>query len=147
MPNDIIRQFKKHKSSAVIIGGNFSANSITRRNNSNNTQGKNLENWAAEMGIFLVNDNLSATCRRPQGETVIDLTWATVSLLTWQLKETRTLQKNRPFTHGEENCKRSRLTILHDRHIIYVNSLRETRKDSVTAGVPHGSILSHYYGI
>ncbi|KAK6617853.1 hypothetical protein RUM43_014082 [Polyplax serrata] len=44
-------------------------------------RGKILENWTAEIGVFLVNSDLSATCRRPHGESTTDLTRASSGAL------------------------------------------------------------------
>ncbi|EFN76924.1 hypothetical protein EAI_07940, partial [Harpegnathos saltator] len=42
-------------------------------------RGRAMVDWAAGLGLLLINRGSTSTCVRPKGESVIDLTWASPS--------------------------------------------------------------------
>lgn len=71
---DNIRTLEKGKQ--VIIGGNFNAHSITWGSKYNTDKGIRLVKWAERNNLILKNTGDLPTCVRPQGVSVVDLTWA-----------------------------------------------------------------------
>lgn len=87
-PNDRLSDFekwleeitdclKKRPARPTIIAGDFNAKSEMWGARLTNTRGRTTERWAAQNGLVLVNVGSTSTCVRYQGESVIDLTWAT----------------------------------------------------------------------
>lgn len=61
----------------VIILGDFNARSRAWGNLMDNARGKVLQEWAASADLRLLNNGNVSTCVRWQGESVVDLSWAT----------------------------------------------------------------------
>ncbi|XP_070529991.1 uncharacterized protein [Cardiocondyla obscurior] len=61
----------------VVLAGDFNAWSTTWGSRQTNRRGRTLEEWAATRNLVLLNQGNVPTCVRPQGESIIDLTWAT----------------------------------------------------------------------
>lgn len=59
----------------VIIGGDFNAKSMAWGCNYTDRRGEILINWAAETDLRLQNIGDTPTCTRPQGTSVVDITW------------------------------------------------------------------------
>ncbi|XP_046753073.1 uncharacterized protein LOC124416192 [Diprion similis] len=84
----------------VLVGGDFNARSHTWDPSWSNRRGELLEEWVASCGMRLRNAGKTATCVRPQGSSVVDLTWSSVNLgpviYGWQvLKDQETLSDHR----------------------------------------------------
>lgn len=63
----------------TLIAGDFNSWSRTWGSRRSGARGKALEEWAAELDLVLLNKGSTATCVRTQGESIIDLTWASPS--------------------------------------------------------------------
>lgn len=72
------QQNKEH----TIIAGDFNAKSKLWGSKTTNTKGKILEEWTTERDMYLMNNAGTSTCLRWQGESVIDLFWATQRIAT-----------------------------------------------------------------
>ncbi|XP_046742523.1 uncharacterized protein LOC124409151 [Diprion similis] len=77
----------------VVVGGDFNGRSRMWDPSGVNQRGELLEGWAASCGLCLHNDGRTPTCVRPQGSSVVDLTWTTPSLVPmvqeWRVLEDR----------------------------------------------------------
>lgn len=75
----------------VIIAGDFNAKDSLWGSRINNNKGLLVTRWAAERDLRIINSGNAPTCVRPQGTSIIDLTWASPDLLPlikdWQVKE------------------------------------------------------------
>lgn len=63
----------------TLIAGDFNSWSQTWGSRRTGVRGRTLEEWAATLDLVLLNRGNTATCVRAQGESVIDLTWASPS--------------------------------------------------------------------
>lgn len=63
----------------TIIAGDFNSWSRTWGSKKTGARGRVLEEWAAELDLILLNKGTTATCVRTQGESIIDLTWVSLS--------------------------------------------------------------------
>lgn len=59
----------------LVIGGDFNAKSLLWSAACTNRRGELLERWSAVLDLHLVNVGGSPTCVRPQGNSIVDLTW------------------------------------------------------------------------
>ncbi|XP_011860051.1 PREDICTED: uncharacterized protein LOC105557412, partial [Vollenhovia emeryi] len=75
----------------VLVAGDFNAWHTSWGSRRDNERGRALNEWAATHGLVLVNEGRTSTCVRKQGESIVDLTWATPSaarLITgWRVEE------------------------------------------------------------
>jgi len=62
--------------SPVIIAGDFNAKSHLWGSPATDVKGHTLGDWAASLGLMCLNTGTESTCVRPQGESIIDITWA-----------------------------------------------------------------------
>ncbi|XP_070512918.1 uncharacterized protein [Cardiocondyla obscurior] len=74
--NSIEDSVRRHHPLPIIICGDFNSWSETWGSRKTGARGSMLEEWAASLDLALVNRGTTSTCIRPQGESVIDLTWA-----------------------------------------------------------------------
>lgn len=65
----------------TIICGDFNSKSQTWSARLTDYRGKRLDRWMSSKDFRLVNEGSSPTCVRPQGCSVIDLTWAAPNIL------------------------------------------------------------------
>ncbi|XP_011859358.1 PREDICTED: uncharacterized protein LOC105556855, partial [Vollenhovia emeryi] len=63
----------------VLVAGDFNAWHTSWGSRCTNRKGEALDEWAAEHGLVLRNEGRTPTCVRTQGESIVDLTWATPS--------------------------------------------------------------------
>lgn len=63
----------------TLVAGDFNSWSQTWGSRRTGVRGRALEEWAAALDLVLLNRGNTATCVRTQGESVIDLTWASPS--------------------------------------------------------------------
>jgi len=61
--------------SPVLIAGNFNAKSRLWGSPRTDGKGNVLTEWAAELGLSILNSGTRSTCVRPQGQCIVDLTW------------------------------------------------------------------------
>lgn len=72
--DEVIRRMRGHP---IIIGGDFNSKSTLWGSKRTNSRGTLVEEWAAQNDLRLVNVGNEPTCIRAQGESCVDLTWAT----------------------------------------------------------------------
>jgi len=79
------------KGKQAIICGDFNAHSRMWGSKNNTDKGIRLVNWAERNNLILKNSGDLPTCIRPQGISVVDLTWATLSIANrikeWTVEE------------------------------------------------------------
>jgi len=87
--DDIQACVERYRQWPALVAGDFNAHSVKWGSRLTNAKGIAVENWAARLGLILLNRGSESTCVRPQGESVIDLTWAAPGVATkvtkWQL--------------------------------------------------------------
>ncbi|XP_011260711.2 uncharacterized protein LOC105253992 [Camponotus floridanus] len=80
------------KGRQIILGGDFNAHSLAWGSRYTSSKGKKLLNLMEELNLLLVNSGNSPTCTRQQGNSIIDLTWATPKTLgrigKWTVEDT-----------------------------------------------------------
>lgn len=74
---DVVRQGHPHQ---VLVAGDFNAHSEAWGSPETEIRGELVENWALSVGLVLLNRGSVPTCVRWQGESIVDLTFATPSL-------------------------------------------------------------------
>ncbi|XP_070530005.1 uncharacterized protein [Cardiocondyla obscurior] len=74
--DDIAVCIRRVRNSPIIVAGDFNAWSTTWGSARTNARGRLVEAWAASMDLVLLNRGNTSTCVRPQGESIIDLSWA-----------------------------------------------------------------------
>lgn len=105
---DDLRDFLTSVSGEVIICGDFNARSRFWGDSVTNGRGDCLETWAAELDLRLGNVGCVPTCVRPQGVSIVDLTWYRLHtghfLNCWKVLDTETLSDHRYvfFSYEEE---------------------------------------------
>ncbi|XP_011869931.1 PREDICTED: uncharacterized protein LOC105563169, partial [Vollenhovia emeryi] len=87
----------------VLVAGDFNAWHASWGSQRDNEKGRVLHEWAVTHGLVLLNEGRTSTCVRTQGESIVDITWATPSaarLVTgWRVEEgTETLSDHRYIT-------------------------------------------------
>jgi len=61
--------------SPIIVAGDFNAKSQLWGSPATDVKGHTLRDWAASLGLICLNTGSESTCVRPQGESIIDITW------------------------------------------------------------------------
>ncbi|XP_029177940.1 uncharacterized protein LOC114945803 [Nylanderia fulva] len=73
----------------TLICGDFNAKSSQWGSRNTDRRGELVDEWAAEHDLRLINSGALPTCIRPQGWSIIDLTWSTAdicgSISGWQV--------------------------------------------------------------
>lgn len=89
---DYVRD-KRHR--PMILAGDFNAKSTRWGSRATDGRGRVLEAWAAALDLCLLNTGSRSTLIRPQGESIVDLTWSTPSVANkiknWRVSEQETL--------------------------------------------------------
>lgn len=67
--------------SLTLICGDFNARSTLWGSPTTNRRGELVEQWSAALDIRLLNVGGAYTCIRPQGSSIVDLSWSSPSLL------------------------------------------------------------------
>ncbi|XP_011707944.1 PREDICTED: uncharacterized protein LOC105462792 [Wasmannia auropunctata] len=91
-PNKGIREFKaylqmvtdtvsQYSRGPLIIMGDFNARSHLWEDTHPTSRGDALVTWAAALDLRLINEGTAPTCVRPQGTSIVDLTWASSAIL------------------------------------------------------------------
>ncbi|XP_061729131.1 uncharacterized protein LOC133534053 [Cydia pomonella] len=60
----------------VLVAGDFNAKSTTWGCPATDPRGEVLEEWAVSLGLAVLNTGSESTCVRPQGESIVDITFA-----------------------------------------------------------------------
>lgn len=75
----------------IILGGDFNAKANLWGSNNTNGKGLVLTRWAAERDLRITNTGNTPTCVRPQGSSIVDLTWTSPDLVQlvrdWRVRE------------------------------------------------------------
>lgn len=71
------RSLRTLSRSPVLIMGDFNGHSTLWGSRRNCPRGRLIADWANSLGLTCVNRGNASTCIRPQGESVVDITWAT----------------------------------------------------------------------
>lgn len=71
----------RHLGNNTLICGDFNSKSALWGARSTDYRGRLLEDMAAEFDLRIANRGEEPTCVRPQGNSIVDLTWATPGLL------------------------------------------------------------------
>ncbi|XP_047995913.1 uncharacterized protein LOC125233826 [Leguminivora glycinivorella] len=64
----------------VIVAGDFNAKSTAWGCPATDVRGDVLEEWAISLGLTILNTGSESTCVRPQGESIVDITFASDAL-------------------------------------------------------------------
>ena len=79
------------KNQDVLVLGDFNAKSTLWGSPRTNPRGEAVVEWAAELDLRLLNEGSKSTCVRWQGESIVDLTWASPSaarrVKNWRVAE------------------------------------------------------------
>lgn len=96
----------------IIIAGDFNAKASLWGSQSTNRRGLLLSKWAAERDLRIANTGHSPTCVRPQGSSIVDLTWVSPELLpligNWSVREDLESLSNHLFISFEARLSRPR---------------------------------------
>lgn len=88
---DELRDVINNLGQRILIGGDFNGKSILWGGTYTCPSGQLLEDWAAEFDLCLLNEGSVPTCVRPQGYSIIDVTWCTPDLRGeisgWKVRE------------------------------------------------------------
>ncbi|XP_029173718.1 uncharacterized protein LOC114942512 [Nylanderia fulva] len=71
------REIARHHPKPVIIAGDFNAKSTAWGSPRTDWRGNEVEEWAAQCDLVLLNEGSVQTCVRWQGGSIVDLTWMT----------------------------------------------------------------------
>ena len=75
----------------ILILGDLNAKSTLWGSPRTNARGEIVAEWAAELDLQLLNEGRKSTCVRWQGESIVDLTWASPSVARkvkqWEVME------------------------------------------------------------
>ncbi|XP_011884010.1 PREDICTED: uncharacterized protein LOC105571145, partial [Vollenhovia emeryi] len=69
---DLVREYLP---GPILVAGDFNAKSALWGSRRPDVKGADVEAWAARLGLHLENVGDVSTCVRPQGESIVDLTW------------------------------------------------------------------------
>lgn len=86
----------------IILGGDFNSKSMLWGCSHTNNRGDRLARWCASRDLVIVNSGNQPTCVRPQGSSVIDITWSSPSvrrtaprIAMWRVMEEETLSDHK----------------------------------------------------
>ncbi|XP_011859573.1 PREDICTED: uncharacterized protein LOC105557050 [Vollenhovia emeryi] len=87
--DEMERQVRRLLPGPVMIAGDFNAASTLWGSRRQNAKGAEVVAWANRLGLHLENRGNTSTCVRPQGESIVDLTWtspgATRMISSWRV--------------------------------------------------------------
>lgn len=78
--DDIARVFCLSRGS-FLIGGDFNSRSVLWGSLATDRRGELVETWASALNLVLLNEPRVCTCVRPQGSSIVDLTWGSACLV------------------------------------------------------------------
>jgi len=83
----------------LIIGGDFNSKSVLWGCKHDNIRGDRLARWCASRDMILVNIGNQPTCVRPQGTSIVDVTWSNSTVKSritqWIVLEDETLSDHK----------------------------------------------------
>lgn len=74
--DELTRHLNAVRGAPIIIGGDFNARAAMWGSSTTNTRGRLVIDWASANRLVCLNRGNVSTCIRPQGESIVDLTWA-----------------------------------------------------------------------
>jgi len=93
--NDLERIVIGRGNRRIVLAGDYNSHSRWWDSLSTNRRGEAMESWAAALDLTLQNDGVTQTCVRPQGSSIVDLTWTTAdiagSIINWRVSSIETL--------------------------------------------------------
>lgn len=96
--------FLRTVSGEVIVCGDFNAKSTAWGGVRTDRRGELLEDWAVEQDLRLHNVGNKPTCSRPQGTSIVDLTWSRLhensSISEWTVEDIETMSDHAYITFG-----------------------------------------------
>lgn len=95
---DELDDITNSRDTEYIIGGDFNSKAHIWGSNTTNDRGEILLRWSASKNINLLNTGSSPTCVRPQGTSIVDLTWAE-AILSSKIREWRVLDEYTASDH------------------------------------------------
>lgn len=94
----------------IIVAGDLNAKSASWGSRRPNWRGAVLDDWAAVLGLCIINRGTSSTLVRPQGESIVDLTWTSPSAADridgWRVMEQETLSDHLYIRMGVDIIQR-----------------------------------------
>ncbi|XP_020296130.1 uncharacterized protein LOC109861057 [Pseudomyrmex gracilis] len=90
---------------SVLVLGDFNAKSSTWGCPRTDRRSHEVDRWAVELGLYVLNAGRAPTCVRPQGTSIVDLSWGSASVLPlvrgWRvLARSESLSDYRYITFG-----------------------------------------------
>lgn len=79
---DVAACIRRRLPRPVIITGDFNAKSVMWGSPRTDRRGAALELWASQLGLCLTNTGSSSTCVRPQGRSIVDITWSILNAVS-----------------------------------------------------------------
>ncbi|XP_032688151.1 uncharacterized protein LOC116852181 [Odontomachus brunneus] len=96
----------------VIVAGDFNSHAREWGSRRTDPRGQDLLEWAATRGLFLINTGSVSTCVRPQGESIVDLTFG-----------------NRPAVRAVRGWREAIETDINSDHLLIEMSVVATSKE------------------
>ncbi|XP_011858731.1 PREDICTED: uncharacterized protein LOC105556255 [Vollenhovia emeryi] len=88
---DLEQQVRAVLPRPILVAGDFNAKSALWGSRRPDAKGAEVEAWADRLGLHLMNTGTTSTCVRPQGESIVDITWispaATRIVTAWRVAE------------------------------------------------------------
>lgn len=102
-----IGNFIANRGNKILVCGDFNAKSVAWGCNKDDRRGILLEQWASESDLAICNKGDTPTCVRPQGSSVVDLTfastWVAARVKNWRVNsEMETLSDHLSVTFSLE---------------------------------------------
>lgn len=73
------RSIAAQGSALVLIAGDFNVHAELWGSRRTNAKDRLVQDWAAAAGLCCLNEGSESTCVKPQGESIVDLAWASPS--------------------------------------------------------------------
>ncbi|XP_011858938.1 PREDICTED: uncharacterized protein LOC105556455 [Vollenhovia emeryi] len=77
------RELRSFLPRPILVAGDFNAKSADWGSRRPDVKGAEVVAWAARLGLKLENRGSASTCVRPQGESIVDLTWTSPAAANW----------------------------------------------------------------
>lgn len=79
--NEMDNAYNIVNKSKTIVCGDFNSKSQFWGSKYTDARGERLERWMNSKDLRLINEGTTPTCVRPQGQSVVDITWSTPDIL------------------------------------------------------------------
>ncbi|XP_061385255.1 uncharacterized protein LOC133320635 [Danaus plexippus] len=88
---DLVNVVNEFRSLTVLVLGDFNAKNLAWGSRLTDVRGRMVEDWALETGLVILNQGSVPTCVRMQGESVVDISFASPTLssrvVDWRVME------------------------------------------------------------